>query len=115
MKHLGRVHKKTFKHVHAFQIELEFGSGGFWGEGKTRVTGEKPLGARERTNNKLKPYTAFIVFSLTYSNQKWLTFKLFLYFADVDTEIQLSLKPERLLFQSKPKSNTETRYRDNVV
>ena len=24
----------SFKHVHAFQIELEFGSVGFWGEGK---------------------------------------------------------------------------------
>jgi len=34
---------------------LEFESVGFWGEGKTRVPGEKPLGARERTNNKLNP------------------------------------------------------------
>ena len=36
-----------------FQIELEFRSVGFWGEGKTGVPGEKPLGARTRTNNKL--------------------------------------------------------------
>ena len=42
----------SFKRVRAFQIELEFGSVGFWGEGKTGVPGEKPLGARERTNNK---------------------------------------------------------------
>jgi len=28
---------------------------GFWGEGKTGVAGEKPLGARKRTNNKLNP------------------------------------------------------------
>ena len=35
------------------QIELEFGNIGFWGEGKTRVPGEKPLEARKRTNNKL--------------------------------------------------------------
>ena len=34
-----------------FQIELEFRNVGFWGEGKTRVPGEKPLGARTRTNN----------------------------------------------------------------
>ena len=32
---------------------MEFGSVGFWGEGKTGEPGEKPLGARERTNNKL--------------------------------------------------------------
>ena len=30
----------------------------FLGEGKTGVTGEKPLGARERTNNKLNPRRA---------------------------------------------------------
>jgi len=35
---------------------LEFGSVGFWGEGKTGVPGEKPLGARQRTNNKLNPH-----------------------------------------------------------
>ena len=33
-----------------FQIELEFGNVGFWGEGKTGEPGEKPLGARTRTN-----------------------------------------------------------------
>jgi len=33
---------------------LEFGNVGFWGEGKTV---EKPLGAKERTNNKLNPHT----------------------------------------------------------
>ena len=43
----------------AFQIALEFGSVGFFlGEGKTGVRGEKPLGARERTNNKLNPLMA---------------------------------------------------------
>ena len=31
---------------------------GFYGEGKTGVPGEKPLGARERTNNKLNPHMA---------------------------------------------------------
>ena len=41
-----------------FLIELEFGNVGFWGEGKTGVPGEKPLGARERTNNKLNPHMA---------------------------------------------------------
>ena len=40
----------SFKRVRAFQIELKFGSVGFWEEGKTGEPGEKPLGARERTN-----------------------------------------------------------------
>ena len=39
-----------------FLVELEFGNVGFWGEGKTGVPGEKPPGARERTNNKLNPH-----------------------------------------------------------
>ena len=39
-------------------VELEFGHSGFWGEGKTGVPGEKPLGAKERTNNKLNPNMA---------------------------------------------------------
>ena len=54
-KHLG-VHMKSFKCVRAFQIELEFESVGFWGKEKTGVPGEKPLGAWERTNNKLNPH-----------------------------------------------------------
>ena len=57
MKYL-RVHMNSFKRVRAFQIELEFGSVGFWGEGKTGVPGEKSLGAKERTNNKLNPHMA---------------------------------------------------------
>ena len=48
----------SFKCVCSFQIELEFGSVGFCGEGKTGETGEKPLRARERTNNKLDPHMA---------------------------------------------------------
>ena len=36
----------SFKRVHAFQIELEFGSVGFSGEEKTGVPGEKPLAAK---------------------------------------------------------------------
>ena len=56
-EYLG-VLKNSLKSVRAFQIELEFGSVGFCGEGKTRVPGEKPLGARERTNNKLNPHMA---------------------------------------------------------
>ena len=48
----------SLKSIRAFQIELEFGSVSFWGEGKTVVPGEKPLGARERTNNKLNPQMA---------------------------------------------------------
>ena len=41
-----------------FLVELEFGNVGFWGEGKTRVAGEKPLPGRERTNNKFNPHMA---------------------------------------------------------
>ena len=43
------------EHVRAFQIELEFESVGFKGEGRTKVPAEKPFGERERTNNKLNP------------------------------------------------------------
>ena len=46
----------SFKRLRAFQIELEFGSVHFLGERKTGVHGDKPLGARERTNNKLNPH-----------------------------------------------------------
>ena len=38
------------------QIELEFENVGFLGEGLTGVPGEKPLGARKITNNKLNPH-----------------------------------------------------------
>ena len=38
------------------QIELEFGNVVFWGEGKTRVPGEKPLGTKTKTNNELNPH-----------------------------------------------------------
>jgi len=38
------------------KIELEFGCVSFWGGGETEVPGEKPLGARTRTNNKLNPH-----------------------------------------------------------
>ena len=39
----------------SFLIELKFGK---VGEGETLVRGENPLGARERTNNKLNPHMA---------------------------------------------------------
>ena len=39
-------------------VELEFGNAGFRGERKTKVPGEKPLGAKERTNTKLNPHLA---------------------------------------------------------
>ena len=42
--------------LHCFQVELEFGNVGFCGRRKTGVPGEKPLGARTRTNNKLNPH-----------------------------------------------------------
>ena len=39
-----------------FLVKLEFGNVGFWGVGKTGVPKEKPLGAGERTNNRLSPH-----------------------------------------------------------
>ena len=58
MKHL-RVHMNSFKRVRVFQIELEFGSVSLVIEPrKTGVPREKPLGTRERTNNKLNPHMA---------------------------------------------------------
>ena len=49
--HLQSVSSSTW-----FLVELEFGNVGFWGDGKTGVPGEKPLGAKERTNNKLRSW-----------------------------------------------------------
>ena len=54
VKHLG-ILKNSVKCPRAFQIELEFASVVFWREKKTGVPGEKPLGARERTNGKTQP------------------------------------------------------------
>ena len=48
--------RKTTMWMCWFLVKLEFGSVGFWGEGKTGVPEEKPLWARERTNNKLNPH-----------------------------------------------------------
>ena len=36
-------------------LKYTFGNCGFLGERKTGVPGEKPLGVKERTNNKLNP------------------------------------------------------------
>ena len=41
------AHGAVRKCVRTFQIELEFGSIGFKGEGKTGVPGEKPLRVRD--------------------------------------------------------------------
>ena len=57
MKHLG-VLENSLKYVSMFQIELEFGSVGFLRRGETGVRKEKPLGARERTSDKLNPHMA---------------------------------------------------------
>ena len=39
-----------------FLVELGFENVGFLGEKKTKVLGDKPLGAKERANNKLNPH-----------------------------------------------------------
>ena len=41
--------------VDTFQARIGIWKSWFWGEGKTGVPGEKPLGAEKRTNNKLNP------------------------------------------------------------
>ena len=57
---LARLPRCLAYYIHSigdtFQIELEFRSVGFWGEGKTGEPGEKPLGAGTRTSNKLNPH-----------------------------------------------------------
>ena len=51
-KQLGVLN--LFKHVQWFvPIKSEFGSVGFWGEGKTEEPRKKPLIAKENINNKL--------------------------------------------------------------
>ena len=40
---------------HCFQVKLEFRNVDFCAGRKTGVLGEKPLGARMKTNNKLNP------------------------------------------------------------
>ena len=50
------VLKNSFEMPVNSGIELEFGNTGFWRERKTRVPGDKPLGAELRTNNKLNPH-----------------------------------------------------------
>ena len=59
-----------------FLVELEFGNVDFWGDGKTGVPGEKPLGEKERTNNKLNPHMESNELSLKLRNiQSLETFK----------------------------------------
>ena len=52
------AHSQSGSSSTQFLTELEFGNVGFCGDGKNGVPGEKPLGAKERTNNKLNPHMA---------------------------------------------------------
>ena len=45
----------SFKRVRAFQIELEFGSVGFRGEGKTGVPGEKTSRSKGGNQQQTQP------------------------------------------------------------
>ena len=45
----------SFKRVRAFQIELEFGSVGFWGEGKNGVPGEKTSRSKGDNQQQTQP------------------------------------------------------------
>ena len=62
------AHPQSSSSSTQFLIELEFANVGFWGEGKTGVPAEKPLGARERTNNKLNPH---MVLTPEFEPGKW--------------------------------------------
>ena len=57
VEHLG-VLKNLLTRIRVFQIELGFERVGFGEEGKTGTPGEKLLGVRDRTNNKLNPRMA---------------------------------------------------------
>ena len=66
MKHSGRVHKKTLKHVHAFQIELEFGSGGFLRKGENQSDWRKTSRSKGENQQQTETiYGVYCVFSLT--------------------------------------------------
>lgn len=47
--------RKLVKWVRAFQIQLEFGSVGFWAEGKTEVPGEKTSKSKEENQQQTQP------------------------------------------------------------
>ena len=55
---VAHPHSGSSSTWYMYLVELEFRNVGFWREAKTGVPGEKPLGVRERTNNKLNPYMA---------------------------------------------------------
>ena len=57
---VAHVHPQSGSLSTWFLMELEFGNVGFRGKGKTGVPREKPLGAKERTNNKLNPHMALM-------------------------------------------------------
>ena len=48
---LPTKHLKALKYVRAFQIELEFGSVGFLGEGETGVPEEKPTKPKKNSTD----------------------------------------------------------------
>ena len=48
--------QKLMTEVLTIQIKLEFENVAFLGKGRTGEPGEKPLGARKRTNNQLNPH-----------------------------------------------------------
>ena len=64
-----KVRKISLKRVRGLQIELQFESVSFYGERKPGVHGEKPLGAKERTNSKLNPHMASTLGFETRPNQ----------------------------------------------
>ena len=53
-EHLGDL-KNSLKRVRAFKIELEVGSVGFWGEGKTGVPGAKTSRSKEENQQQTQP------------------------------------------------------------
>ena len=54
------IHKVVLRLPDSCMVGLEFGNVGFRGEGKTEVPSEKPLGAKEITNNELNPQISLL-------------------------------------------------------
>ena len=104
-----------------FLVKLEFRNVGFWGKGKTGVTEEKPLGARERTNNKLNPHmTIYDHISASLRSLRWLNVKQRLMVNDAVMmhKCLKSLTPSYLSDKFSTRAiihDRQTRYRDSLL
>ena len=56
-----RILRHSLKRVRAFLIELEFGSAGFQGEGKTWAPGEKTTRSKGENQQQTQPRSPFSI------------------------------------------------------